>query len=61
VVFIGDDTTDEDAFRALRLRSSHAVTVRVTHGTDTPTAAEFALDGPAEVRSFLEWVLDRRR
>lgn len=60
VVFIGDDNTDEDAFRALRLRSPHAITVRVTHGADTPTSAEFVLESPAEVRSFLEWVLDRR-
>jgi trehalose 6-phosphate phosphatase len=60
VVFIGDDNTDEDAFRALRLRSSQAITVRVTHGTDTPTAAEFTVEGPAAVRSFLEWVLERR-
>lgn len=61
LVFVGDDRTDEDAFRALRLRSRDAVTVRVTHGEDADTSAEFAVSDPAEVREFLEWVLDRRR
>lgn len=60
-VFIGDDRTDEDAFRALRARVPHAVTVRVTHGDDVSTSAEFAVRDPAEVRFFLDWLLERRR
>lgn len=60
-VFVGDDRTDEDAFRALRTRSPRAVTVRVTHGDAVATAAEFAVGDPADVRSFLEWLLERRR
>lgn len=61
VVFVGDDRTDEDAFRALRSRSARAVTVRVTHGEGTATAAEFSIEDPAAVRSFLEWLLERSR
>jgi trehalose-phosphatase len=60
-VFVGDDRTDEDAFRALRSRSSRAVTVRVTHGEEMTTAAEFSVEDPAAVRSFLEWLLERAR
>jgi len=57
-VFIGDDQTDEDAFRALRSRAGHAVTVRVLHGDETtPTAAEFSACDPIEVRAFLEWLV----
>lgn len=49
-VFIGDDITDEDAFRAVWDRGI-GVVVR-----DEPrsTAAEYALDNTGEVRSFLE-------
>lgn len=57
-VFIGDDQTDEDAFRALRARSPRAITVRVLHGDEsTPTAAEFSACDPIEVRAFLEWLV----
>jgi trehalose-phosphatase len=60
-LFVGDDRTDEDAFRALRSRSPRVVTVRVTHGEDIATAAEFSVEDPAAVRSFLEWLLQRSR
>jgi trehalose-phosphatase len=60
-VFVGDDRTDEDAFRALRARSRRVVTVRVTHDEDVATAAEFSVEDPADVRLFLEWLLERRR
>lgn len=60
VVFIGDDTTDEDAFRALRVHAPHAVTVRVTHGDQAKTSAELWVSDPAEVREFLQWLLERR-
>jgi trehalose 6-phosphate phosphatase len=60
-VFIGDDQTDEDAFRALRSRSPRAVTIRVTHGEAIATAAEFSVEDPAAVRNFLEWLFDRSR
>jgi trehalose-phosphatase len=64
VVFVGDDRTDEDAFRALRGRDADAVTVRVTGATGggaDATAAEFAIRDPAAVREFLEWLLVARR
>lgn len=61
VVFVGDDRTDEDAFRALRLDGDDAVTVRVTPGEGLPTAAEYTLEGPDEVRTFLEELVRLRR
>lgn len=49
-VYIGDDETDEDAFRALRGRG---IGIRVT---DHPagTAAQWSLSDPDEVRLFLD-------
>lgn len=46
--YLGDDTTDESAFAALR----DGITVVV--GARRPTKAKFALRGPREVRLFLE-------
>lgn len=60
-LFVGDDRTDEDAFRALRSRSPGAVTVRVTHGEEIATAAEFSVEDPAAVRRLLEWLLERSK
>ncbi|MGH7717983.1 MAG: trehalose-phosphatase [Gemmatimonadaceae bacterium] len=60
VLFVGDDATDEDAFRALRARTPRAVTVRVTHDEARPTAAELEVGSPAEVRDLLEWLIDSR-
>ncbi len=57
--YIGDDVTDEDAFRALEERGI-GIVVREGGG---PTAARFALRNPAEVRRFLEMLaseLERR-
>jgi trehalose-phosphatase len=56
-VYIGDDTTDEDAFIALQNRG---VTVLVA---DPPrsTAARYYLKNPEEVRRFLSRVLEVRR
>jgi len=50
VLYAGDDTTDEAAFR--RLRRS-AVTIRVGGGS---TAAEFALRSVADVHALLGWL-----
>ena len=60
LVFIGDDRTDEDAFRALRLRNQRAVTVRVAPDETTGTAAEFGVGGTRDVLDFLEWLRAER-
>jgi trehalose 6-phosphate phosphatase len=59
VMYVGDDTTDEDAFRAIR---PDGVGVRVdppgadgTRGTDG-TAASYCLGEQAAVPRFLEWL-----
>lgn len=51
VIYIGDDATDEDAFRVL---ADNAVTIRV--GDRAETAAQFLLPDPATVLRFLEWI-----
>jgi trehalose-phosphatase len=49
-IYIGDDATDEDAFAAL----PDDITIKV--GDAGETAAHFLLNGPWEVRKFLEWL-----
>jgi trehalose 6-phosphate phosphatase len=50
VCYIGDDTTDERAFRRL----PGAITVRV--GNNCPTVARFRIPDTAHVSSFLNWL-----
>jgi trehalose-phosphatase len=71
-LYAGDDTTDEDAFRALRASVSSAVTVRITGpddrvdgeegggGGNAQTTAEFILASPAQLRDLLDWISGRR-
>jgi trehalose 6-phosphate phosphatase len=54
-LYIGDDVTDEDAFRAL---AGRGLTIAVRDGDCRPTAAQFALADPDDVRRFLEWLRD---
>jgi trehalose-phosphatase len=61
VVFIGDDVTDEDAFRLLRQQMPSAVTARVCAAEDAETAAEFRIPGPDAVREFLLWLVQTAR
>jgi trehalose 6-phosphate phosphatase len=49
-VYIGDDTTDEDAFRAIRDRGIGIVVMEKVR----PTAARYLLKDPGEVQDFLE-------
>ncbi|HET9638617.1 MAG TPA: trehalose-phosphatase [Allosphingosinicella sp.] len=49
-VFVGDDLTDEDAFRAAAALGGEGVLV----GPDRPSAARWRLDGVADVTSWLE-------
>jgi trehalose-phosphatase len=48
-IYLGDDRTDEDAFRALRGRG---ITVFVGPG-QTASEAEYSLENPSEVQAFL--------
>lgn len=50
MIYVGDDITDEEAFVAL----PEDITIKV--GDPQATAAHFYVDGPLEVRGFLEWV-----
>ena len=51
-IYVGDDLTDEDAFDAVRFNGI-GVVVRHDEDGDRPTAAQFTLNNPAEVREFL--------
>lgn len=50
-LYIGDDVTDESAFRAVE---PEGIGIRV--GEATPSAASTHVDSPDEVASFLEWL-----
>lgn len=52
-MYLGDDVTDEDAFRILRRRG---VTVAVSPPPDVHTAAWYRLESVADVTVFLEWL-----
>jgi len=51
-IYIGDDVTDEDAFRRL---AGRGLMIAVRDGT-RHTAADFALADPEDVRRFLAWL-----
>jgi trehalose-phosphatase len=51
-VYLGDDTTDEDAFRALHDRGVTALVAR----TPRPTAAGYSMQDSDEVGDFLRFV-----
>jgi trehalose 6-phosphate phosphatase len=54
-IYIGDDRTDEDAFRVLQHRG-----VGILVGDESqPTAASYSLKDPAEVDRFLRLLTDR--
>jgi trehalose-phosphatase len=52
VIYLGDDVSDESAFRIL----PRGITVRV--GRSSPTFARFRLDGPSQVRQFLKKLVE---
>ena len=54
-LYVGDDVTDEDAFRALRQRGVGIVVSELPR----PTAARYALKSPAEVERFLREIVAR--
>jgi trehalose 6-phosphate phosphatase len=51
VIYVGDDATDEDAFRSI----ADGITVKV-RAAGAETAAQYLLENPPEVRKFLEWI-----
>ena len=51
-IYLGDDVTDEDAFRRL---AGRGITLAVRDG-ERHTAADFALADPDDVRRFLGWL-----
>jgi trehalose 6-phosphate phosphatase len=64
VLFAGDDTTDEDACRALRAVKPDSVTVHVVdaeHAVVATTAAEFSVPNTEAMRELLERVVALRR
>jgi trehalose 6-phosphate phosphatase len=54
-IYLGDDNTDEDAFKVLRRPEGWSIFVG---GKNTASAAEYYLDSPAEVAEFLTRMLD---
>ena len=58
-VYLGDDETDEDAFRALRARDVGVGIVVAER--ERPTAAHYRLADPAEVQRFLAVLTDYLR
>jgi trehalose-phosphatase len=52
VAYIGDDITDEDAFRAIESGGGIGVLVGLR-----PTSATLKIDGIADVDRFLRWLV----
>ena len=60
-IYVGDDTTDEDAFAALEgAANGNAVTVRVGGEGDAPTRARFAIPSQDEVAELLRRLIELR-
>jgi trehalose 6-phosphate phosphatase len=53
-LYLGDDVTDEDAFRALRGRGGVSIYVGQPSELDRDTEADFTVDSPDEVRQLLD-------
>lgn len=56
-IYIGDDVTDEDAFRVLKQRG---IGIRVMHES-APSQAHYRLRDTAEVRTFLDALISRQK
>lgn len=56
-IYVGDDITDEDGFRAVAGRGA-AILVRSPERGDRPTAATYTLAGVTEVEQFLRALAD---
>ena len=56
-IYVGDDDKDEEAFETVLATGGHAVRVAAA---PTETLAQFRLEGPAQVRAWLDEVLSAR-
>jgi trehalose-phosphatase len=56
-IYIGDDTTDEDAFKEL---VGWGIGIKVSSEANVPTAADYILKDTAEVSEFLRLLVSRR-
>jgi len=59
-IYIGDDTTDEDAFRVLRQRESDGgdgIGLVVRDGDGRSSLAHYALEDTDDVAHFLQWLV----
>lgn len=59
VIYIGDDLTDEDAFRVLNHENEIGILVRDKE-SHWKTSADFSLNGTEEVKLFLKKILDSK-
>lgn len=62
ILYVGDDRTDEDAFKRLRAEQPRAVTMHVGMAElpdGTHTSAEFVVPDTEAVRTLLEWLVER--
>lgn len=57
-VYIGDDVTDEDAFKAI---GNHGITIRVTDAPSEPSKSQYCLRSPDQVYDFFEKIIKFRR
>jgi len=57
VIYIGDDVTDEDAFRITRQKG---IGIRVA-SEHKPTLAHYVVKNPSEVKEVLEFLIDLKR
>lgn len=57
-LYIGDDITDEDAFKVLKHKG---ITVKVTQSADEISQADYHLKSPDEVVQFLKYLIDLKK
>jgi len=56
-IYLGDDTSDEDAFHALKAKLGHGIGILVSD-TNKETHAEYSLRDPLEVEQFLSKIVE---
>lgn len=53
-IYLGDDLTDEDAFR--EINTNNGIGIKIDHGEESKTAANYLLKDPKEVEEFLKLI-----